>query len=136
MDVIRIKATKKTPEVVFDEAEMKFSMTGRCIPSNAATFFEPIIVLIKSINVQENSKLTCELKLEYINSSSSKWLIGVIKDLNVKHNNGSGIILNWYYEDDDSFDFGEVIKEVANFKVKRIESEDFDENFDDSDYLA
>ena len=136
MDVIRIEATKKTPEVVFDEAEMKFSMTGRCIPSNAATFFEPLIALINSINVQENSKLTCEFKLEYINSSSSKWLIGVVKDLNEKHKTGSTVILNWYYEDDDSFDFGEVVEEVAEFEVIRIESDDFDEDFDAADYLV
>ena len=136
MDIIRIEATKKTPEVIFDEAKMKFSMTGRCIPSNAATFFEPIIGIIKAINTPKNAILTFEFKLEYINSSSSKWLVGVLKDLNDKHNSGERILLNWYYEDDDSFDFGEVVEEVAKFEVKRIESEDFDEDFEDTDYLA
>jgi len=122
MENFIIPLTKKTPKVEYLTSTCVFTIEGRCIPSDTAAFFEPIIEFIKTINNSQGKTIMLEFNLEYINSTATKWLVASIKELNEKYKKGVPMEMNWYYEDDDTFDFGELLSDVADFKINRIKT--------------
>lgn len=97
-----ISPTKNTPEVILDpKGTIKF--TGRLIPENADDFFKPIEGWISEYFCNP-ADITCiEIRLEYINSAGTKYLLDMIKKITQVHlrNDKGKFIINWYYEDID-----------------------------------
>jgi hypothetical protein len=97
-----ISLTKNTPEVILDpKGTIKF--TGRLIPENADDFFNPIVEWINEYFCHP-ADITCvEIRLEYINSVGTKYLLDMINKITHIHlkNNKGKFIINWYYEDID-----------------------------------
>ena len=78
----------------------------------------------------ENVQLN--IQLEYVNTSSSKRIIELVKSLD-NNRNVKEIKMNWFYEEDDSdmLEFGEMIQHnLRHTKTKYIEIED---DFDDEE---
>jgi hypothetical protein len=107
-----ISPTKNTPEVILDpEGTIKF--TGRLIPENAEDFFNPIEKWINEYFCSP-ADITCiEIRLEYINSVGTKYLLHIIDKITHIHlkNNKGKFIINWYYEniDQDMLEKGTII---------------------------
>ena len=78
-------------------------MTGRLIPENAEEFFNPIEEWINEYFCNPAEITNIEICLEYINSTSSKYLFYIIhKIINIRLlNNTDRFIINWYYRDED-----------------------------------
>ena len=68
-------------------------------------------------NPQE--KTTVNLHLEYINSSSNKYILLILKKLDDFHKEGKHVEVNWYYdeEDEDSYDTVNEYKEVLDLPI-------------------
>jgi hypothetical protein len=116
-----ISPTRNTPEVILDEkGTIKF--TGRLIPENAEDFFNPIEVWINEY-FQRPAEITCvEIRLEYINSVGSKFLLNILHIITHIHLNKDKkrFVIRWYYRDED-----EDILELGKFL-----SSDLDVPFD------
>ena len=82
MEPIIIEGTPKTPTVKFDSSEGVFEIKGRSIPENPAAFFEPILSWLTEYFEQNPKNAKIEFKLDYINSGSSKSIMGILKLLN------------------------------------------------------
>lgn len=104
MDNFVIKNTKSTPYVEVDPEHNKLIFKGESYPENAYGFYEPIYKFIDEYFV-EFEKLTADIQLSYINTSSIKCLIMLFDKLNTNYNNGNDIIINWYYDEDNGFDY-------------------------------
>lgn len=78
-------------------------MTGRLIPENAEEFFNPIEEWINEYFCNPAEITRIEICLEYINSTSSKYLFYIIhKIINIRlRNNIERFIINWYFKDED-----------------------------------
>jgi hypothetical protein len=104
-----ILPTKNTPEVILDpKGTIKF--TGRLIPENAEDFFNPIEEWINEY-FKNPAEITCvEIRLQYINSVGSKYLLDLIRKITHIHlkKNTSKFMINWYYEyvDEDMLEKG------------------------------
>jgi hypothetical protein len=106
-----ISPTKNTPEVILDP-EGTIKLTGRLIPENAEDFFNPIKEWINEY-LYNPADITCvEIRLEYINSVGTKYLLDIINKITHIHlkNNKEKFIINWYYEDvdQDMFEKGTI----------------------------
>jgi Domain of unknown function (DUF1987). len=97
-----LSPTKITPEVILDRKGI-IKMTGRLIPENAEEFFNPIEEWINEYFCNPAEITRIEICLEYINSTSSKYLFYIIhKIINIRlENNIERFIINWYYRDED-----------------------------------
>jgi hypothetical protein len=97
-----LSPTKITPEVILDRKGI-IKMTGRLIPENAEEFFNPIEEWINEYFCNPAEITNIEICLEYINSTSSKYLFYIIhKIINIRLlNNTDRFIINWYYRDED-----------------------------------
>jgi len=101
--------TKNTPEVILDPKGI-IKLTGRLIPENAEDFFNPIEEWINEYFKSPADITTVEIRLEYINSTGTRYLLDIIHKITHIHlqKNTKKFIINWYYkvEDEDMLEKG------------------------------
>lgn len=94
--------TKITPEVILDP-KGSIKLTGRLIPENAEDFFKPIEEWINEY-FKNPADITCvEIRLEYINSTCTKYLLDLLHRITHFHlkKDKKKFLINWYYRDED-----------------------------------
>lgn len=96
--------TKSTPYVEFCYEQTKLIFKGESYPENAYGFYEPIYTLIDEY-FTDFENLTIDFQLSYINTSSIKCLIILFDKFNINYKNGKNIVINWYYDKDNGFDY-------------------------------
>jgi len=96
MNSLVIQKTDSTPEISFlQKGELK--ITGRSLPEDVHKFYDPLIDWVKNLEV-ENVKV--DLKIEYLNTSSTKKLLNLLIALD-ENTSVKNVDVNWYYEFDD-----------------------------------
>ncbi|MBP8823552.1 MAG: DUF1987 domain-containing protein [Flavobacteriales bacterium] len=94
--------TETTPEVSFDPDRGALQIAGCCIPENAEGFFRPLIARLEQYIGKPAGHTAVRIALSYFNSSSSKYLLDLLKLLNEVHLSGAGTVdVEWLYEQDD-----------------------------------
>jgi|DewCreStandDraft_4_1066084.scaffolds.fasta_scaffold62110_2 hypothetical protein len=125
MDSLKIASTQITPEINFDVEKKIFVISGESRPENVKDFFEPILLWIDNYFSEANkqTKHLFQIKLEYFNSSSAKYLLTILKKVGLFYQNGTEIIVQWYYEtdDDDMKEAGEQMSEMSKMPFEIIE---------------
>ncbi|MFP4023241.1 MAG: DUF1987 domain-containing protein [Thiohalospira sp.] len=117
-----IQSTDSTPHVEF-LTNGKLILKGRSLPEDVHKFYAPLIDWVKQL---ETTKAVVELKLEYLNTSSTKKLLNLLTaiDENAKIHE---IDVNWHYEFDDleMEDLGTIYEEdMKRAKFQYIEEVD------------
>ena len=125
-------ATKSTPKVYFSPREGIFSISGDSFPENARTFYNRIIVWWKDyLNAIDDPKsstfssdLTLRFEMNYINSTSTKYLLELMTLLADKHKGGLGAHIIWQYpkEDEDLMEMGLDFKQRLKLPFDVVES--------------
>lgn len=126
MEAIVLEGTPKTPKVSFDPERGTLLLKGRSIPENSMEFYRPLVDWLDSYAASPKGKTVCDIQLEYFNTSSSKCLLDLFKKMEQMSSNGSEIVINWYYEEDDEdmLEAGEDYQSIINVPFKMIEVQD------------
>ncbi len=122
MEDLYINNTPSTPEIDFKKSG-RLSIKGKSLPEDPKRFYEPVFKWAEDICAKE---VELDIKLEYVNTSSSKKIIEFIRNLD-NNNKIKRINLNWFYEadDPDMLEFGEMIQHsLRRTKSSYIEYED------------
>jgi len=90
MDVIKIKGTDDTPNVILDAQNNIIEFSGRSLPEDVATFYAPIIEWIIQYAKTPNPKTNVVFKLEYFNTASSKMILDIFLKFEEIHKDGHG----------------------------------------------
>lgn len=123
MENLNIKATKYTPEIVFD-ASGKLNITGKSYPENTFEFYAPLMNWTKMYfsNNSSPKKLTLDIEIIYFNSSSSKWFFDFF-DLLDENNGDFEITINWLYdeENENALEAGEdFVEDFEDLNIKLV----------------
>ncbi|MFW5848038.1 MAG: SiaC family regulatory phosphoprotein, partial [bacterium] len=89
--MVVIEKTTNTPELLIDSDEGNVELIGRCFPENAVAFFTKVKEKILEI---EKEKMSIVFSLDYINTSSTKYLLNLLKELSEKYKTN----IVWMYE--------------------------------------
>ncbi|MDK2978167.1 MAG: hypothetical protein PWP52_881 [Bacteroidales bacterium] len=116
-----IKETEKTPSVALSTNGV-LKIEGRSIPEDAAKFFKPILDWTKDFTTGE---IRVDIKLEYFNTSSSKFILEMLRILENNPEN-KNILVNWFYEegDLDVLESGQYFESIIGIPFKYIEYEE------------
>ena len=116
-----IKETEKTPSVALSTNGV-LKIEGRSIPEDAARFFKPLLDWTKEFTA---NNIRFDIKLEYFNTSSSKFILEMLRLLENNPNN-SDILVNWFYEegDLDVLESGQYFESIIGIPFKYIEYEE------------
>ena len=124
MDDLYIDDTPSTPEIKFEKSG-NLSIRGKSLPEDPKRFYSPLFKWVEELN---SENVDIQVQLEYVNTSSSKRIIELLKRIDnnskVKH-----VKMNWYYEidDPDMLEFGEVIQHnLRRTKTNYVEYDDED----------
>jgi len=116
-----IKDSEKTPSVALSTNGV-LKLEGRSIPEDAAKFFKPLLDWTKEFTANE---IRVDIKLEYFNTSSSKFILEMLRLLENNPDNNN-ILVNWFYEegDLDVLESGQYFESIIGIPFKYIEYEE------------
>jgi len=125
MEKINIRETDTTPIVILDKENGVFRFEGKTLPENVAVFYQPIIDWFTEYIKDPNPETILVLKLDYINTASSKALFSIFIKLEEIIAKGFDVKIKWYYADDDEDmkDVGEEYEDVIKLPFEHIEFE-------------
>lgn len=100
MNKLYIEQTRSTPEIVFDPATDKLTISGQSYPENAFKFYEPILTWLEEYLAGLEKQVVVELyfHMPYINTSSSKCIMMLLEKLEQAYLAGKQVAIKWYYD--------------------------------------
>lgn len=123
MDNIEINGTSKTPDVLFDANTGKLDISGRSIPENSYQFYEPLLTWLDNYANEPKNNTLLTFKLDYFNTSSSMYILGILKKLEKLYLAGNKAEVKWYYDadDEDMLQTGEDLKQIVKLPIDMVE---------------
>jgi hypothetical protein len=122
MEVINIKGTDDTPNVILDKEKGKFEISGRSLPEDVNMFFEPIMDWIDQYAEAPLEQTEFVFKLEYFNTASSKIILDILLKFEEIVENGSDVVIKWHYheEEEDMLEAGEEYADIVEIPFDYI----------------
>ncbi len=121
-DIVEIEPTERTPTIHLNKYDGSLKFSGRSMPDNARTFYEPILEWIEKYKQAPANKTKVSFNLEYFNSSSSKMFLQIINTLKTLEDKCEKLSVSWYYLEDDEeiLDSGRTFEEVCDLEFEFI----------------
>ena len=129
MERIQIKPETNSPRIDFDPVNGVLTFEGKSLMEDSESFYLPLVEWIIKYTENPCKGTVIDFKYDYFNTSSSKWLITITKQLKVLYNTDPTTVVNWFWPDDDILEYGEVIRDLVDMPINMIEvEEDLDED--------
>ena len=99
------------------------SISGCSIPENADRFYSPLYDLVSSYAEVAPAETIVHIRLSYFNSSTSKYLLDILKRLEDLHASGnSSVRMQWHHTagDLDMQEAGEDYRGLVEFPVELV----------------
>jgi hypothetical protein len=113
METIKIQGTEDTPKVILDKEKEIMEISGRSLPEDVASFYEPVLTWLDEYAQGPNKKTVFNFKLVYFNTASSKLLLDILMKLEEIHEAGHDVLIRWHFPEDDE-DMEEAGEEYAD----------------------
>ena len=122
METIKIQGTEDTPKVILDKEKETMEISGRSLPEDVASFYDPILNWLDEYASAPNKKTIFNFKLVYFNTASSKMLLDILMSLEDIATNGSDVQINWYYpeDDEDMEEAGEEYSDIVDVPFEQV----------------
>ena len=122
MEVIKIKGTDDTPNIILDKDNDIFEISGRSLPEDVSTFYEPILNWLDEYAENPNPKTVFFFFFVYFNTASSKLLLDILMKLEEMHENGNEVLIKWHYpeDDEDMQEAGEEYAEIVDVPFEQV----------------
>jgi hypothetical protein len=112
-DSFRNEPSKRTPWIILEPG--KIFIMGRSIPDNPGEFYRPVHEWVAKYakNYIEQTKIV--LGFEYINTSSTKWIFNILKELSEMKEIVNNARVTWHYEqgDEDMCELGFILRSLV-----------------------
>lgn len=122
MNTIKLRETDDTPGVTLDIENNIFEISGRSLPEDVISFYQPILDWIDTEMKKYKDKIVFVFKMNYFNTASSKLLLDILIRLEEMVANGQDVSVHWYYDkdDEDMMEAGEEYAEIVEvpFEIK------------------
>jgi hypothetical protein len=122
MEVISIKGTQETPEVMLDSSKGVFEVSGKSLPEDVKEFYNPLLKWFDEYAKKPNPQTVLKIKMDYFNTASSKMILELFEVVKKAHTAGSETIIEWYYQEDDEDmqDAGQDYSDLIEMPFKLI----------------
>ncbi len=122
MEVLDIRATNDTPKVLLDPENDIFEISGRSLPEDVVSFYQPVIDWLEEYKDSPNEITEFVFKYIYFNTATSKLIQDILIKLEEIHEEGNKVQVVWFYEEDDEdmLDLGEEFSENVDIPFEII----------------
>ncbi len=117
----KIESSKRTPRIMLDMG--RIFIMGRSIPDDPGDLYGPILNWISEYIRDFKGKTTVDLGFEYINTTSTKWIFLMLKELSEMKDLSLNTSISWYYEngDEDMGELGHILRSLVDCPLKVVE---------------
>ena len=122
MRKLKVDGNKTNPSIDFDGYKGVLEITGRSIPENSIEFYKSLIDWASKYAIEPLPVTTVNIKLEYCNSFSRKFLLELLKTLKPIIKTNQTLNINWFYDqDDEDFKYeGEIFSNLTGLKINTV----------------
>jgi hypothetical protein len=124
MERIQINPETNSPRIDFDPENGVLTFEGKSLMEDSEAFYLPLVNWIIEYSENPHPGTVVDFRYDYFNTSSSKWLITITKQLKILYTNDPTTVVNWYWPDDDILEYGEVIRDLVDMPINMIEVEE------------
>lgn len=120
MSKLILKATKNTPEILFDPELNVFDVNGISTPVNAFEFYQTLVQWINEQDAVIAPQANFKFNMPYFNSATMKAILMVLERIKAAIDVGKIWTIEWVVEDDDEFmlDAAESFESILGMKFK------------------
>ena len=129
MEIINIKSTDVSPEIILDVERNLYSIKGKSVVTEVDSFYAPVLDWLEKSEGRLHNKIDFVFDLEYFNIFSSKRILFILYKLGDLESLGANINVIWHFslEDDDMKEVGEDFAYMVNlpfeFVCKSLDAE-------------
>jgi hypothetical protein len=130
-DKLRIESSKRTPWIILESG--RIFIMGRSITENPGELYRPVYDWISKYSQNNYEKTKIEFGFEYINTSSTKWIYSLLKELSEMKGLAHNAMVTWYYEqgDEDMCELGFILRSLVECPFVVVEVAEMNrENYD------
>jgi hypothetical protein len=123
MEKLFIAKTDDTPEIDFNPETKEMKMTGRSLPEDVTTFYQPVLDWLDELEETPSGEYKCIMNLEYFNTASSKLILDILmrlEDIQLDGNTAIEIIWNYDERDTDMEEAAEEYSELVEVPFKIV----------------
>ena len=123
---IHIDSTETSPEVDIDLQNGTMEFVGRSLPHNSAQFYQRVYHWIEEYLKVPQERTEVRVKLDYMDTSSSKHFYNIFERLNAVVDKGASVNVSWHYEpgDEDMEETGKNYRDLFNLDFQFIEQDE------------
>jgi hypothetical protein len=118
LETLNIVGNSNRPDVIFNADSGELELRGRSILENANRFYEPLDEWVKAYINSPAKKTIFKMNLEYFNTTTSKYLLTILEDLETIYDLGKEIEIHWFYSDSEMGELGEDYRNMVKMPFK------------------
>jgi hypothetical protein len=122
-DKYKCDPSKRTPWINMEPG--RIFIMGRSITENPGDFYRPVYAWITQYARSYIDISRIDLGFEYINTSSTKWIFNILKELSEMKDVAESVKVTWYYEqgDEDMYELGYILQSLIEcpFVIAEVE---------------
>lgn len=122
MEALKIDGTEDIPRVIFDLDANTLEISGRSLPEDVITFYEPVMNWIIEYAKNPLPDTVFNFKLTYFNTASSKIILDILTQFEEMIEDGHHVLVRWHYseEDEDMQEAGEEYADMVNVPFEMV----------------
>ena len=122
MDILKMEGTEDCPQIVLDKESGILEISGRSLPEDVNTFYEPVMSWIEDYAKDPLDLTVFNFKLNYFNTASSKIILDILTRFEEMIEEGQKVMVRWHYpeEDEDMMEAGEEYSEMVDVPFEMV----------------
>lgn len=120
MNIFIVEQTEFTPKVLFEPASATYKILGRSYLEDPQEFFEKILVFIDRYFPTIDHAIKLEICIEYFNSVSSRYLMAILRKLEILAHGGHEISVVWKYVDLETLSDGHMYESLVDLPFEFV----------------
>ncbi len=122
MEILKIESTEDSPQIVLDRESNILEISGRSLPEDVNTFYEPMMSWIEEYAKDPLDVTVFSFKFTYFNTASSKIILDILTRFEEMIEEGHEVTVRWHYpeEDEDMMEAGEEYSEMVDVPFEMV----------------
>lgn len=124
--LLHIDRTETSPQIDMDLEQGTLEFVGRSLPANSEQFYSRVYRWLDEYLRAPREETTVNMKLDYLDTSSSKHLYNIFDRLNAVNERGQRVHVNWHFEtgDEEMAETGKDYESLFRLDFKFVEVQD------------
>lgn len=122
METLRLEATDDSPQVLLDQEDNQFEISGKSLPEDVVEFYKPVMEWLHKYRENPNARTELNLKMIYFNTASSKMIMDILMVLEEMVEEGHEVLVRWHSKksDEDMQEAGLEYEEMLDVPFEHL----------------